>query len=203
VDPLSNEFADGLPAQKFKRLRRIEGFNHARALNWSCFRNQPFLRSDRAGQWVVDAIIRAQIKHRFAVWAWCVMPSHVHMLIFPDPETRPAVASILRSIKLPVAQGAIAWAQRHSPASLARMEDRRPCGDVSYRFWQRGGGYDRNMTSDRTIWKVIDYIHANPVEEGLCERPEDWAWSSAVTFQDRTVGRFLCVGMHCRGAGEW
>ncbi len=184
---------EGAPTQKFKRLRRIEGFNHGRALNWSCFRNQPFLRSDRARQWVVDTIIRAQSKHCFAVWAWCLMPTHVHLLIFPDPVSRPPVASILRSIKLPVAQGAIAWARRSSPASLARMEDRRASGEIAHRFWQRGGGYDRNMTSDETIWSMIDYIHTNPVDEGLCARPEDWPWSSAVTFRDRTGGKIpLC-----------
>jgi hypothetical protein len=29
---------------------------------------------------------------------------------------------------------------------------------------------------------MIDYIHPNPVRRGLCERPEDWSWSSARSY---------------------
>jgi hypothetical protein len=42
------------------------------------------------------------------------------------------------------------------------MEDRQPGGLVHHRFWQRGGGYDRNLTEPRTIWAEIANIHANP-----------------------------------------
>ena len=27
--------------------------------------------------------------------------------------------------------------------------------------------------------QMIDYIHMNPVRRGLCEKPEEWRWSSA------------------------
>ena len=177
------------PRPKFKHLHRIEGFNHARALNWSCFRNQPFLRDDRAKSWVLDAIVRAKEKHPFDVWAWCLMPTHVHLLIFPCPFEKPPVANILRSIKLPVSQAAIAWAKRFAPDQIDLMLDRQPSGVASHRFWQRGGGYDRNLDSDRTLWKMIDYIHANPVVEGLCRHPSDWPWSSAITYEDRSCGK--------------
>jgi putative transposase len=62
------------------------------------------------------------------------------------------------------------------------MEDRQPNGDVHYRFWQRGGGYDRNSTEPNTIWHQIDYIHANPVRRGLCQQSTDWHWSSAAFY---------------------
>jgi len=59
------------------------------------------------------------------------------------------------------------------------MADVQPNGDVLYRFWQRGGGYDRNSTEPTTIWSQIDYIHANPMRKKLCTHPHDWYWSSA------------------------
>jgi putative transposase len=31
----------------------------------------------------------------------------------------------------------------------------------------------------RTLLKMIDYIHGNPVRRGLVERAADWRWSSA------------------------
>jgi prepilin-type processing-associated H-X9-DG protein len=50
---------------------------------------------------------------------------------------------------------------------------------VRHRFWQPGGGYDRNITSSAVLRAVIDYLHANPVRRGLVARAEDWEWSSA------------------------
>ena len=52
---------------------------------------------------------------------------------------------------------------------------------LTFRFWQRGGGYDRNMTDRKAIHSSIQYIEANPVRSGLVEKPEDWKWSSAYT----------------------
>ena len=48
-----------------------------------------------------------------------------------------------------------------------------------HRFWQPGGGYDRNITSSAALRAVIDYIHANPVRRGLAARVQDWDGSSA------------------------
>lgn len=53
---------------------------------------------------------------------------------------------------------------------------------VRHRFWQPGGGYDRNVTDLASLRLMIDYIHANPVKRGLVKRPEDWEWSSARWF---------------------
>ena len=47
------------------------------------------------------------------------------------------------------------------------------------RFWQDGGGFDRNSIDLRVILAMIEYIHGNPVRRQLVERPEDWKWSSA------------------------
>ena len=58
------------------------------------------------------------------------------------------------------------------------MQDLRPNGKIIYRFWQRGGGYDRNLRSPHDVLEKIQYIHANPVYRGLAENPEDWLWSS-------------------------
>ncbi len=53
------------------------------------------------------------------------------------------------------------------------------------RFWQPGGGYDRNITSTKVLRAVIDYIHANPVRRGLVSAAEEWEWSSARWYAGR------------------
>ena len=48
-----------------------------------------------------------------------------------------------------------------------------------FRFWQAGGGFDRNLWSAEAVHSSIKYIEANPVRAELAKKPEDWKWSSA------------------------
>jgi putative transposase len=164
-----------------KSCRRFYDPGHAHCLTVSCFRRQPFLSRDRSRGWLADAIDRAREKHRFHIWAYVVMPEHVHLLVWPT-ESAYDISEILNSVKRSVVLRALAFVRKESPAFLARMEDRQPSGQTHYRFWQRGGGYDRYVVEIATLYRLIDYIHANPVRRGLCERPEDWLWSSAADY---------------------
>ncbi|MCA8990243.1 MAG: hypothetical protein KDA78_21525, partial [Planctomycetaceae bacterium] len=62
-------------------------------------------------------------------------------------------------------------------------QDQQPSGKTHYRFWQRGGGYDRNLRSTSDVHEKIRYIHENPVRRGLCQFPSDWKWSSAHAWE--------------------
>jgi putative transposase len=110
------------------------------------------------------------------------MPEHVHLLVHPTtPDYQ--ISAFLASVKIRVVRQAVAFVREHSPDFLARMTDRLPNGKTSLRFWMRGGGYDRNLWEPRYVWEMIDYIHANPVRRGLCDRPEDWPWSSSRQYR--------------------
>jgi len=106
------------------------------------------------------------------------MPEHVHLIIHPQAP-RYSIAAILQSIKQPVSQRIVAYVRRTAPDFLDRMYDAHPGGRSAYRFWQRGGGYDRNLYSAAEIHEKIGYIHRNPVRRKLVQRPEDWEFSSA------------------------
>jgi len=184
-----------------RTLRRIDGKCDARFLTFSCFQRLPLLTRDRTRQWTVEAIERARDKHGFELWAFVLMPEHVHLLIFPQP-IQPKVGSILSTIKLSVSMRAVRWAKKHPPAFLDRLVDRAPDGSVTHRFWQRGGGYDRNLWSPKHIRETIDYIHRNPAERGLCKRPEDWTWSSIRAFRDPEAGPLRIDRQHIPAVGE-
>ena len=47
------------------------------------------------------------------------------------------------------------------------------------RFWQQGGGYDRNIYNQEILRQTIEYVNYNPVSKGLAVKPEYWKWSSA------------------------
>ena len=115
------------------------------------------------------------------------MPEHAHLLIWPT-KLEYDISAILNSLKQSVAKRALVYVRREAPSFLARLEDRQPNGDLHYRFWQRGGGYDRNIVEPKTAYQQIDYMHLNPVRRGLCEKPEDWYWSSAADYAGVRVG---------------
>jgi putative transposase len=181
-----------VPAPHRKLLHRADVPGDARFLTFSCFRRQPFLSRQRSCGWLLDALERSRETHGFDLWAFVLMPEHVHLLIYPGHEPH-RVADMLYTLKKSVTNRALAFVRREAPEFLARMEDRQPSGRVSYRFWQRGGGYDENLHTPAKIWDKIDYIHANPVRRDLCARPTDWQWSSARAYET--------FGCHADGAG--
>jgi putative transposase len=164
-----------------KTCKRYNIPGHAHALTFSCFQRQAFLSKDRSRTWLIEAIDRARSKLRFHVWAYVIMPEHAHLLVWPTEEVYD-VSDILNSVKQSVSKRALIYLRRHAPAFMFRLEDRQPNGDVHYRFWQRGGGYDRNVYEPATIFGQIDYMHNNPIRRGLCAKPEDWFWSGAADY---------------------
>lgn len=171
-----------LPDGRYRKLRRSSDEpSVAHALTFSCFRSQSFLRSERTCKWLADAVARACQTHALDLWAYVFMPNHVHLIVWPRAGTF-RLSAILAAIKLPVSRRAVAYVARHAPALLSKLRDEQPGGTSVYRFWQRGGGYDRDLHDAGTIHATIDYIHANPVRAGLVERPEQWRWSSAAFF---------------------
>jgi len=134
-----------------KTCKRYNTPGDAHALTFSCFRRQPFLSKDGSRRWLMEAIDRARVKLRFHVWAYVIMPEHAHLLLWPtQPEYD--ISEILKSIKQSVAKRAVIFVRREAPQFLVRMEDRQPSGEVHYRFWQRGGGYDRNVFEPMTVF---------------------------------------------------
>jgi putative transposase len=166
---------------KRKTCQRYNLVGHAHALTFTCFHRQAFLGKDRSRTWLIDALNRARQKHAFDLWAYCLMPEHAHILLWPMLKSYD-ISDILSSIKQSVAKRALSFVRREAPGFLRHMEDRQPNGRTCYRFWQRGGGYDRNLFEPAAIYQQIDYLHANPVRRGLCARPEDWPWSSAADY---------------------
>ena len=161
-----------------KRCRRYNTPGEGHFFTFSCFRRQRFLEKDRTRRWLADGIMAAREKHDFRLIAWVFMPEHVHMLIWPRRREY-SVKGILASMKLPVARKSRDFVMKFAPEFLPNMLDVQPNGKQTVRFWQRGGGYDRNIYTAEELWEKIHYIHNNPVRRKLVARAVDWEWSSA------------------------
>lgn len=167
----------------FRKTRRAwDEPGHAHFLTYSCFGRLPLLSKDRTRRWAIDAMARMRREQDVALWAYVVMPEHVHLLVCPnrpDYEMR----RILAGLKRPVADAAKQHlAEIGATRWIERLTVRYP-SRIVFRFWESGGGFDHNIFRERTVPAVIDYIHANPVRRELVARVTDWEWSSA-RFRD-------------------
>ena len=100
---------------------------------------------------------------RYRLIAWCIMPNHVHILM----ETFAPLARIVQGWKSVTAR----WALAQNEELCLGIPD-------SKHLWMRDY-WDRYIRNDGHFESVVFYIHQNPVRAGLCERAEDWPWSSA------------------------
>jgi putative transposase len=160
-----------------KRRVRYNEPGQPRELTFSCYRKYAFLSRDRTRKWLCEALAQARRQFSFQLWAYVFMPDHVHFLVHPG-DASDHMSRFLQTVKEPVARQAIQFMRDNAPSWLARVtvhEGPR----LRHRFWQSGGGYDRNITSSEALRAAIDYIHANPVRRGLVAAAEDWEWSSA------------------------
>src|SRR5262245_49286420 len=99
---------------KFKKFRRFHNPGDAHSINFTCFRNRLFLQRDRSCEWFRESLCNALEKYHCSLWAFCIMPDHVHVLIYPKkPEFD--VATFLSDLKQPVTRRAISWIKRNAP----------------------------------------------------------------------------------------
>jgi putative transposase len=159
--------------QHRKQLRRLEIPGHLRFLTFSCHQRLPLFENDKIKQVFVDRLMALQIEKPFELFAWVLMPEHVHMILRPRlPEC--SVADLMRALKRPTAERVLhRWKRLNAPV-LARLKDR-----SGLHFWQAGGGYDRNIIGESEFIEKMNYIHKNPCRRGLVTSATDWPFSSA------------------------
>ncbi len=122
-----------------------------------------------------DAMDRAEYLHVFyqakqmfslKVYAYALMPNHVHLLL----ET--PLANISAAMKF------LNWTY------VTRF---------NYRHMRSGHLFENRYKSklvqkDRYLMSALKYIHNNPVKAGLCDKPEDYRWSSHKAFLSAQEG---------------
>ena len=127
---------------------------------------------------LAESINRAIDAHHYRLTAFVFMPEHVHLLVFPLAEADP-IEILLRAIKRPFSYRIKQLLMQSGSPLLDRLTVRQRPGVNTFRFWQEGPGYDRNLTEVSTVLAAIDYFHHNPVRRGLVQAAADWKWSSS------------------------
>jgi putative transposase len=96
-------------------------------------------------------------KHHVEIWAYCLMPNHIHLIVVP--ETKEGLNSAI--------------------GEAHRRYTRR----VNFRKGWRGhlwqGRFSSFIMEEQYLSACTRYVELNPVRAGLVEKPEKWFWSSA------------------------
>ena len=172
-----------------KTLQRFNTEGDAHFLTFSCFKRQPFLKSERTLTWLADSVNRAGTLHQYDLWGYVFMPEHVHLLVSPiHPDYD--ISQFLESVKRSVTRKAFGYRNTSGKPDHVwdPFLDVHESGKVHFRFWQRGAGYDRNIFNSEEVREKLNYIHNNPVKRELCETPIDWPWSSARFYETGEEG---------------
>jgi putative transposase len=164
-----------------KTCKRYDIAGQAHCLTFSCFDRQPFLSRPRSCLWLAEALETGRAKGLYDLWGYVFMPEHVHLVLLPHEGIK--VSRILATVKSSVAKRALLWVRTHARGFLRHMADCQPSGRIQYRFWQRGGGYDRNLRTPSDVREKINYIHAHPVRRGLVTVVDGWYGSSFRAWQ--------------------
>ena len=118
------------------------------------------LTADPAIATIVGEKIQSLHGSMYYLYAYTIMPNHVHLVIKPNPDRDNAVslADIMKQIKGSTAR------------SINLLLDR--TGSIWYHEY-----YDYWVRNQEELYRIIEYIRQNPVKAKLVANAEDWEYS--------------------------
>jgi putative transposase len=143
-------------------------------------RQQAFLRPEDYARYR-DLMAASCARHGTEIWAYCLMPNHVHLIAVPEGE-----ADLAR---------AIGEAHRKYTGEVNRRE-----GWVGH-LWQ--GRFASYPMDEAYLIACARYIERNPVRVGLARRPQDYQWSSAAAHLGGRDDRLLRARPLLQRVPDW
>ena len=120
----------------------------------------------------VDLLRKAREASGVEIWAYCLMPNHVHLIVVPQRCN--SLAKFFR--------------QAHRTYTLAINAREGWQGHL----WQER--FHSFVMDEDHLLAAVRYTELNPVRAGICESPGDWPWSSYRAHVDGVDDRLVNVG---------
>lgn len=134
---------------------------------------------------LIDSIKYCQANKGLEVYAYCIMTSHVHMIIGTSGTNE--LNAIIRDLK--------SFTSRHIRKAMENsnhvLESRKNWmlkrmyiagkynpNNKDFQFWQQNN-HPIELSTNEMIDQRLEYIHLNPVASGFVDVPEAWVYSSA------------------------
>jgi putative transposase len=141
------------------RLRRLEDRDRIFFVTTNITRAQaPLAPAERDA--LLETLAEQRASGALLLFAYVVMPDHVHVLLAPHGC---GLIAVMRDFKQ-LATHRLAQAGRRAGP-----------------LWQPRY-FDHILRHARDFSEKLDYIHRNPVEAGFAATPTDWRWSSAAAY---------------------
>jgi putative transposase len=136
---------------------------------------------------LVDSLGYCQQHKGLVIFGWCLMPSHLHMIVRSEGEN--TLSDILRDFKKYTSKAIVKQIVETTESRREWMlemfaktgESQKRIKD--YKFWQ-DGNHAEEIYGNKFFFQKLDYIHANPVEEMIVSKAEDYLFSSARNYAE-------------------
>ncbi|HNW69910.1 MAG TPA: transposase [Bacteroidales bacterium] len=135
---------------------------------------------------VVESLTFCQKEKGMEIFAWCIMTNHVHLIFRDVKQKKPQLLigdfkrftskKIVQAILDNPTESRKEWLIERFKKNAAQSSN------VWYHQFWRHDNHPVELWSNKVIAGKINYIHNNPVEEGLVYRPEDYVYSSAKDY---------------------
>jgi putative transposase len=136
---------------------------------------------------IVNSLKYCQQHKGLVLFGWCLMSSHLHLICHTTNNIE--LSGILRDFKKHTSREIIKFIQQGNESRKEWLLEffSKACEHLKreqqFKVWQ-DGNQPKIIYSPAFFWEKLDYIHNNPVEELIVEKPEDYLYSSARNYAD-------------------
>ncbi len=149
---------------------------HLYFVTTSCVHHYPLFQRDITKRLVVDTLDCMRLRKRFKLYAFVIMPNHIHLILQCRAED--PLGDTIRDFKKHVADRLLrAYRVRKNSAALTRLTVR---GKRAHKVW--APSYDaKDVFTPAFLRQKMTYIHNNPCQPhwDLVGCAEAYLWSSA------------------------
>ncbi len=140
---------------------------------------------DEYMQVIIDSWKHCQETKGLQIYGWCIMPSHVHMIIGSNKNKLEDIVRDTKSYTSTALKNAIKEHPHESRKEwmlwLMERAGKKNGNNNDWQFWQQHNK-PLEIISQEMFDEKLAYIHQNPVQAGFVMREEDWKYSSARDF---------------------
>ena len=131
-------------------------------------------RKDAIKEIVCKALDEARKSAKFALYAYVIMPDHLHVVT----DSARSSEDTLRFINGIISHRVITYLkEKRYDSSLQKLRQATKRRGYKHSLWDHHPNV-RLLLTEKMLMERVHYIHENPVRAGLVERAEDYRYSS-------------------------
>lgn len=137
---------------------------------------------------LIDSLRFCQKEKGLDIYAWCIMTSHVHMIIGTRKDK---MENIMRDYKSHTSR-TLKKAIKDNPIEsrkewmlwLMERAGKKNSNNANFQLW-RQDNHPIELWDNYMLEQKLNYIHQNPVEAGIVDKAENYTYSSAGDYSDK------------------